>query len=142
MFSILTPNRNSFQIFVSLEMIGHLGAAESLWRAVGRANSMTNVFVHPDSKLCFQPCLLPLPCKMDTAPATLDDSSPTIAIISQSLCPSTCIVPSIWMSLTNPYLSNLYWSLQISSNTTVLMILSLPMYVLQMTLYILCILQL
>lgn len=64
-FQFQLPTETVFRIFVSLEMIGHLGAAESLKRAVGRADSLTNVSVNSNSnrvsyhfpvKQVFQPC--------------------------------------------------------------------------------------
>lgn len=89
------PTKTVFKIFVNLEMTGHLGAGESLRRAVGRAHSLTNVPLHPDSKLCFQPCLPPLPCKADMAPSTLDDSSLTRAVfVSHCALPRSLFLPS------------------------------------------------
>lgn len=61
------PTEAVFKMSVGLEMIGHLGAAESLRRAVGRANSQMNASINSDSKLCFQQCVLSIPCKVDTS---------------------------------------------------------------------------
>lgn len=106
------PTKTVFKIFVNLEMTGHLGAGESLSRAVGRAHSLTNVPLHPDSRLCFQPCLPPLPCKADMAPATLDDSSLTRAVfVSHCALPHSLFLPS---ECSPPHLTNLYWSFQVN----------------------------
>lgn len=125
------PTKTVFKIFVNLEMTGHLGAGESLSRAVGRAHSLTNVPLHPDSRLCFQPCLPPLPCKADMAPATLDDSSLTRAVfVSHCALPHSLFLPS---ECPPPPPNQPLLILPSQPKTTILMILSLPLYVLKMT---------
>lgn len=120
------PTETLFKIFVSLEMIGHLKAGGSLKRTVGRSDSLSNVSVNSDYKLCFQPCLLPLPCKVDTS-AMLEDSLLTIAVMCHVSVPFYIHCFFCPNSPYNPHLINFSLSFQVNPNTTTLMILWLPM---------------